>query len=110
MSYAADPGTVRAAAPTRRDDAVEMLHGQRIPDPYRWLENGDSPETRAWTAEQNRRTEAYLNQVAVRPKLRARLEQLLAIGGLSAPTPARGRYFYQYRDGRQNQPILYVRD
>ena len=110
MSYTAEPGTLRAPAATRRDDAVEILHGERIADPYRWLEDGDSPETRAWTAEQNGRTEAYLDRVAVRPALRARLEQLLAIGGLSAPTPARGRYFYQYRDGRQNQPILYVRD
>ncbi|HXI19596.1 MAG TPA: prolyl oligopeptidase family serine peptidase, partial [Gemmatimonadales bacterium] len=44
------------------------------------------------------------------PGIRARLEQLLEIAGLSAPTPARGRYFYLYRDGRQNQPVLYVRE
>ena len=45
-----------------------------------------------------------------RPVIRARLDELLAIGALSTPTPARGRYFYQRRDGRQNQPVLYVRE
>jgi prolyl oligopeptidase len=110
MSFTAGPSIREPGVHTRRDDAVDVIHGERIVDPYRWLEDGDSPETRAWTAEQNARTASYLAQVAVRPALRARLEQLLAIGSLSAPTPARGRYFYQYRDGRQNQPILYVRD
>ena len=43
-------------------------------------------------------------------ELRRRLDQLLAIGALSVPAPARGRYFYQRRDGRQNQPVLYVRE
>jgi prolyl oligopeptidase len=110
MSFTAGPSIREPGVHTRRDDAVDVIHGERIVDPYRWLEDGDSPETRAWTAEQNARTASYLAQVAVRPALRARLEQLLAIGSLSAPTPARGRYFYQYRDGRQNQPILYVRN
>ncbi|HXG44161.1 MAG TPA: prolyl oligopeptidase family serine peptidase [Gemmatimonadales bacterium] len=89
---------------------VEVLHGEPVTDPYRWLEDGDSAEVRAWTEAQNAYTRAYLEQVAERPALRARLAELLAIGALSAPTPARGRYFYQRRDGAQNQPVLYVRD
>lgn len=110
MSSTAEPAIPAAAPPSRRDDVVELMHGERIVDPYRWLEDGGSPDTQAWTAAQNARTESYLAQVGVRPDLRARLEELLAIGSLSAPAPARGRYFYQYRDGRQNQPILYVRE
>ncbi len=110
MSSAAEPAVPSAAPPSRRDDVVELMHGERIVDPYRWLEDCGSPDTQAWTAAQNARTESYLSGVAARPALRARLEELLAIGSLSAPAPARGRYFYQYRDGRQNQPILYVRE
>ena len=99
-----------AAPQSRQDDVVEVLHGERIADPYRWLEDGGTADTQAWTAAQNARTTSYLSAVRVRPALRARLEELLAIGSLGAPVPAGGRYFYQYRDGRQNQPILFVRE
>jgi prolyl oligopeptidase len=95
--------------PSRVSDTVDLLHGESIPDPYRWLEDGGSPEVRAWTDAQNALTAGYLESVAERPRIRARLEKLLAIGALSVPTPARGRYFYQRRDGGQNQPVLYVR-
>ena len=96
--------------PTRTVDAVEVLHGEPIPDPYRWLEDGDDPETRAWTERQNALTESHLARVPGRAAIRRRLDELLAIGALSVPAPAHGRYFYQRRDGRQNQPVLYVRD
>jgi prolyl oligopeptidase len=95
--------------PTPTSDAAELLHGETIPDPYRWLEDGDSPATREWTEAQNSLTRAYLDAVPGRAGLHRRLDQLLAIGAISVPTPARGRYFYQRRDGRQNQPVLYVR-
>jgi len=99
-----------AYPPSRRDTAVEELHGERIADPYRWLETGDSEETREWTAAQNRCTRAYLDAVSARPLIQTRLATLLQIGSLGAPTPARGRYFYQRREGTQNQPVLYVRE
>jgi prolyl oligopeptidase len=107
----APPAPLRPAyPPTPRGDEVELLHGETIPDPYRWLENGDDPATQAWTAEQNALTGRMLESVPGRERIRARLDQLLAIGALSAPEPVRGRYFYQRRDGRQNQPVLYVRE
>ena len=96
--------------PTPAGDAVDVLHGETIPDPYRWLEDGDAPETRSWTERQNALTEDYLASRPVRAKLRSRLERLLSIGAISVPSPVRGRYFYQRRDGRQNQPVLYVRE
>jgi prolyl oligopeptidase len=99
-----------AYPPTSRDDEAELLHGEPIPDPYRWLENGDDPRTQAWTAGQNALTEGLLGAVPGRERIRARLDELLSIGALSAPEPVRGRYFYQRRDGRQNQPVLYVRE
>jgi prolyl oligopeptidase len=96
--------------PTPAIGTVETVHGERIADPYRWLEDGDSEETRAWTEAQNAITASYLASVPARPGIRARLEELLAIGALSTPTPVKGRYLYQWREGAQNQPILYVRD
>jgi prolyl oligopeptidase len=89
---------------------VDEMHGEHVPDPYRWLEDGESSETRAWTAAQNSLTEKYLSAVPARAAIRHRLEQLLAIDALGAPTPAGGRYFYVRRRQNQNQPILYVRD
>jgi prolyl oligopeptidase len=104
------PTSLRPAyPPTSRGDEVELLHGESIPDPYRWLEDGDDPRTQAWTAEQNALTEGLLEAVPGRERIRARLDELLSIGALSAPEPVRGRYFYQRRDGRENQPVLYVR-
>src|SRR5215210_5264949 len=96
--------------PTPTGDAVDVLHGEAVADPYRWLEDGASPEVRDWTARQNALTEAYLSSFPGRARIRRRLEQLLAIGAIGVPAPARGRYFYQRRDGRQNQPVLYVRE
>ncbi len=95
---------------TRVDDVVEVLHGESVSDPYRWLEDGDSLETRDWTARQNAVTESYLAAVPARERIRRRLDELLGIGVLSVPTPIRGRYFYSRRDGQQNQPVLYWRD
>jgi prolyl oligopeptidase len=95
--------------PSRADGVVETLHGERISDPYRWLEDGESPETAAWTEAQNAATRRYLESVPVRGAIRRRLEQLLTIGAISAPTPAGGWYFYQRREGTQNQPVLYLR-
>jgi len=102
--------TEPAYPPTPTDDTVELLHGELIPDPYRWLERGDDPHTREWTERQNALTERYLAAVPAREPIRRRLDELLAIGALTVPAPAHGRYFYQRRDGRQNQPVLYVRD
>jgi prolyl oligopeptidase len=96
--------------PTSAGDEVEILHGERIPDPYRWLEQGEDPGTQAWTASQNALTESLLGAVPGRARIRARLDELLSIGALSTPEPVAGRYFYQRRDGRQNQPVLYVRE
>ena len=94
---------------SRTTDAVEILHGETIPDPYRWLEDGESPDTREWTAAQNALTRSYLDGLPARERIHSRLDQLLAIVALSAPAPVRGRYFYLRRDGRQNQPVLYLR-
>jgi len=89
---------------------VELLHGEAIADPWRWLEDAESDETRAWTAAQRAHTEEYLAALPGRDRLRARIAELLAIGSVGVPTPVRGRYVHLRREGSQNQPILYIRD
>ncbi len=95
---------------TPSHDVVDTLHGEPVTDPYRWLEDGDAPETRLWTEQQNAVTEAYLSAIPARERIRGRLEELLSIGVLSVPTPVHGRYFYLRREGKQNQPVLYWRE
>ncbi len=114
MLFTASIGRLRLSMPnypeSRSVDVVDILHGETIADPYRWLEDGDSPETRRWTEQQNAATEAYLAAIPARERIRRRLEELLSIGVLSVPTPKRGRYFYLRREGRMNQPVLYWRE
>src|SRR5436309_10488294 len=60
----------------RKADTSESYHDTRVADPYRWLEDPDSPETRAWVEAENKVTFAYLEGIAARAKLRARLTRL----------------------------------
>ena len=101
---------MRSYPETPAYDIEDVLHGETIADPYRWLEDGEAPETRRWTEEQNALTQAHLAAIPGRERIRGRLEQLLSIGVLGTPTPVRGRYVYLRREGRQNHPVLYWRD
>jgi prolyl oligopeptidase len=109
------PNAVPPPPKTKAEPVTETLHGVQITDPYRWLENGDSPETQQWVREQLQYTRSILDPLPGRDKIRARLEQLLTIGTISAPQvgvtgDARGDwYFFTRREGNQNQPVLYVR-
>ena len=100
---------------TRRDDLVEVVHGVAIADPFRWLEDGESEEVRAWDDAQNAETDAWMRKVPGREDLRARLRDLLSVGHVGAPvvrtmaSRAR-RYFHIKREGAQQQSVLYVRD
>src|SRR5687768_4019031 len=62
--------------PTRTSDQVDDLHGTRVPDPYRWLEDTDSPESRAWIEAQNQLTFGYLGALRQRAPIRGRLERV----------------------------------
>ncbi len=99
---------------TRRDEAqVETIFGQRIADPYRWLENDvrSDPEVAAWVEAQNRTTQDYLaTAVPGREVMAARIRKLINYERFSLPRRAGQRYFYTRNDGLQNQSVLYVRD
>ncbi len=94
--------------PSKVEEVVETLHGVKITDPYRWLEKGDDPAVKEWTAKQNAFTRAWLDKQPGRENLRERLDKLLDVGSLSVVVPRGKRLFYAERDGKQNQPVLYV--
>ena len=88
----------------------EVLHGRTIVDPYRWLEDGSSPETQKWVADELAYTRSILDPLPQRSQIHQRLTELLSIGVLSAPQIGGKFYFYTRREGAQNQPVLYVRE
>lgn len=92
---------------TAKADSVDILFGEEVKDPYRWLEDDRSPETAAWVEAQNELTFSYLNNIPYRDKIRKRLEALYDYERLSAPF-REGDYFYYYKNsGLQNHNVLY---
>jgi len=88
----------------------ERIHGQKIVDSYRWLENSGSPETEKWVSEEGAYSRSLLDPLPGREQLHQRLGELLSIGSISAPQIGGKYYFYTKRNGTQNQPVLLVRD
>ena len=115
IALAGGPGAALAAerAPvpkTRVDQVVEKVHGIAVRDPYRWLEDQKSPETRAWIDAQNQYTRSVLDPLPGRDRIRRRLEELLRIDTISIPVVRGGRYFFTKRLAGQNLPVIYVRN
>ena len=94
--------------PTRKGDVVDDYHGTKVADPYRWLEDVDSPETRAWVEAENQVTFAYLGQIPERERIRRRLTELWDYPKYGAPFKKGGRYFFFKNSGLQNQSVLYT--
>ncbi len=92
----------------RKGDVVDDFRGTKVADPYRWLEDLDSPETKAWVEAENKLTFDYLNQIPVRAAIKARLTKLWNYERYGVPFKEGGRYFYQKNDGLQNQSVLYT--
>jgi prolyl oligopeptidase len=98
------------APPTRRDDVVDDYHGVKVPDPYRWLEDQNSPETRAWIKAENDHTRSILDGLQGRGAIRQRLAALMNVDVIGVPREEAGRYFFSRRKVGQELPVLYVRD
>lgn len=92
----------------RQVDQVDEYNGVQIPDPYRWLEDPDSGETKAWVEAQNQVTFSYLNEIPVRSQIKQRLTQLWDYEKLGIPFKEGVRYFYFKNDGLQNQSVLHT--
>src|SRR2546425_9030421 len=97
-----------AYPPARKGDVVDDYHGTKVADPYRWLEDVDSPDTRAWVEAENRVTFAYLEQIPERERIRKRLTELWDYPKYGAPFKKGGRYFFFKNSGLQNQSVLYT--
>lgn len=92
---------------TRKDDITDNYFGTQVADPYRWLEDDMSSETKQWVKAENAVTQAYLAQVPSRNKLKERLKVLLDYEKVGAPFKE-GKYTYFFKnDGLQNQAVLY---
>ena len=93
---------------TKKVDQVDNYHGTSIADPYRWLEDANSAETKAWVDAQNKITQAYLGQIPERESIKQRLTTLWNYERYGVPYKEGGRYFYSRNDGLQNQSVLYT--
>jgi prolyl oligopeptidase len=87
----------------------DNVAGQSLTDPYRWLEDGKSPETRAWIASQMSYTEDYLSQVKIRPQIVKRLTELERVESFGFPHERNGFYFFTKRLPDENQASIYTR-
>src|ERR1700691_885522 len=104
-------GAAAGGPPKAEVRAVEVdMHGTKVVDQYRWLEDGNSLETQKWVAEEMAYTRSVLDPLAGREAIHKRLTELLHIGDIGVPRIAGKYYFYTRRDGMQNQPVLYVRE
>lgn len=89
-------------------DQVDNYHGVKVSDPYRWLEDTDSADTKAWVEEENKLTFGYLDQIPYRKAIRDRMTKLWNFERFTVPRQEGGRYFYQHNNGLQNQNVLLV--
>lgn len=94
---------------TQTDNVKEVLHGVDVVDPYRWLEDSKSPETRAWIDAQNEYAEPILATLPGREQLKQRLTALMKIDTIGTPIERNGRYFFTKRLADQDLRVLYVR-
>jgi prolyl oligopeptidase len=104
------PPAVVAPPPTQTEPVTETLHGVEVTDPYRWLEDQNSPRTRAWIEEQTAYTRAYLEAIPGRDQIRERVRKLLAVKGvISEPWNVGDRFFFLKRQEQREQPVIVTR-
>jgi len=108
LAQSADAASTAPPA-TRQGNVQETLHGVTVPDPYRWLEDQDSAETRAWINQQNEYTHKLLDGLPSRERLDKRLSELKKVERISSPIERNGRLFYRKRAADQEQYVIYTR-
>src|SRR5690606_35919284 len=92
---------------TKKVDAVDTYFDNKVPDPYRWLEDDRSDETAQWVKQQNEVTFGYLEKIPFRNQLKKRLEQLWDYEKISVPSKEGNYIYYRKNDGLQNQYVIY---
>jgi prolyl oligopeptidase len=109
VNASANSGATKCPPVTRVDDVKETIHGVEVSDPYRWLEDQESPETRAWIAAENACTDAVLDKLPGQAPVAKRLGELLKVDLTSIPFERGGRYFYSKRAAGADLYVLYMR-
>ncbi len=94
--------------PTKQIAHTDTYFGTPVADPYRWLEDDNAAETKAWVEAENSVTFGYLNRIPYRDRLAARLKQLENYPKYSAPFKKNDNIYFYKNDGLQNQSVLYV--
>jgi prolyl oligopeptidase len=95
---------------SQKEAITEILHNVPVTDAYRWLEDQDSPRTRAWIEAQTRYARSYLDTLPGREHIRGRIREFLAVETYDSLQIAGGRYFFRKRLPDQEQPCIYVRE
>jgi len=93
---------------TKTVDQIDDYSGTKVADPYRWLEDLDSPETATWVAAENEVTFKFLEEIPARDKIKARMTHLWDYEKYGTPFKEGGRYFFSKNDGLQPQSVMYV--
>src|SRR5205814_5626224 len=103
--------TAPATPPKAKTEVVEdTLHGHKIADPYRWLENSQAADTQQYVHDELAYTRSILDPLPGRAQTHQRLTQILSIGTIGTPQLGGNFYFYTRREGTQNQPVVFVRE
>ena len=93
---------------TKKVDQVDDYFGTKVADPYRWLEDDNAPDVKAWVQAENAVTFGYLDRIPFRPKIKARLTEIYNYPRYSSPFRAGEFYFFYKNDGLQNQSVCYI--
>ena len=94
---------------TQRVDVNETIHGIEVVDPYRWLEDGDSAETREWINTQKEYTQRVIGSLPRREELKQRLTELMRVDHVEIPQVRNGRYFFEKQSANQELPVICFR-
>jgi len=104
------PGLISPPPFSPSEPVIEMLHGVPVTDPYRWLEEQNSPRTRKWIDEQTQYARTYLDSIPGRDRIRKRIREFLEVETYESVEKAGNRYFFRKRLATEEQPCLYTRE
>ena len=94
----------------RKAEVSDDYHGTKVEDPYRWLEDDNAAETKAWVEAENKVTRDYLATIPQRDAIAARLKTLWNYERIGIPFEMGGKWFFSRNSGLQNQSVLHVTD
>lgn len=104
------PELLRTPPLAHVEPVTEVIHGVKVVDPYRWLEDGDSPETRQWLEQQTAFAREYLDGIDGRDRIERRIRELLEVTTYDSLLVSGDRYVFRKRGATQEQPCICVRN